>query len=395
MSEDDNDRSAWDETKEDLLPYLRRLIVTVVVIALALLLWQLKNVVLLAFAAVLVAVLLQAATQLVQRVTKLGHRWALAIAGLIILLFLGTVIWLAWPAFQEQLTRLVTRLNESLRDIETTFGITLPDTAQQIADAISGAVDQIWSTVATIAGSVVNVVAMLILVIFSGVYLAVDPQLYRRGLVLLFPRGWHQKIGHGLDETGRALRLWLQAQLLTMVAVGLLDGIGAAILGLPAPLALGLIAGLTEFVPIIGPFIGAAPAVLVAIGMDGSTLIWTIVWYTLVQQLEANVITPVLQRRIVSIPPVVLLLSFLALGITFGALGVIVAAPATIALYVLVREFYVGDLLSERDQLSKMPEPRTPRHRRRRRRHRRRPQQHGPDQQGQGEQHPHGDGTTE
>ena len=369
MSNDPNDSPGWDQTKEDLLPYLRRLIVTIIVIGIALLLWELKSVMLLAFAAVLVAVALLAPTRLIQRYTSLGHRWALAIAGVLIVLFFALVLWLAWPSFLEQLERLVTRLTESLDQLETIFGITLPEAAQEIATAISGAIDQIWSTVVSVAGGIVNVVAMLILVVFSGVYLAIDPGLYRRGLVLMFPKGWHQKIGHGLDETGRALRLWLQAQLLTMLVVGVMAGVGAAIIGLPAPLALGLIAGLTEFVPIIGPFVGALPAVLVAVGIDSETLIWTIALYTLVQQIEANVVTPVLQRRIVSIPPVLLLLSFVGLGSIFGVLGIIVAAPLSIAIFILVREFYIGDLLSEREHLNAIGSPeREPRRRRRRRR---------------------------
>ena len=97
---------------------------------------------------------------------------------------------------------------------------------------------------------------------------------------------------------------------------------------------------------------------------------WTVVLYLAVQQVEANLITPVLQRRIVSIPPVVLLLSFVALGIVFGVAGIVVAAPLSIALFILVREFYVGDLLAGRDQLSEWPK-RTESKRLRRRRRRR------------------------
>ncbi|MHA1559822.1 MAG: AI-2E family transporter [Alphaproteobacteria bacterium] len=376
MSEDPNSSPTWEQTKQDLLPYLRRLIVTIVVVAIALLVWELKSVLLLAFASVLVAVALLALTRLIQRFTSLGHRWALTIAGALIVAVFGLVIWLAWPSFLDQLERLVTTLTESLDQLESIFGITLPDAAQEVVTAISGAIDQIWSTVVTVAGGVVSVIAMFILVVFSGVFLAIDPGLYRKGLVLMFPIGWHQKVGHGLDETGRGLRLWLQAQLLTMVVVGLMAGVGAAIIGLPAPLALGLIAGLTEFVPIIGPFIGAFPAVLVAVGIDGQTLVWTLVLYVVIQQIEANLITPILQRRIVSIPPVLLLLSFVGLGSIFGMLGIVVAAPLTIAIFILVREFYVGDLLSEREHLNRLggPPKDSQRRRRRRRRRRKKPQ---------------------
>ncbi|MCW5712989.1 MAG: AI-2E family transporter [Bauldia sp.] len=342
---------SWQATREDLLPYVRRLIVTIIIIALALLLWELKHVLLLAFAAVLVAVALLSVTRGVERATRLPHRISLTLSGTILFLAIGGIGWATWPAVQEQLTGLITRLTESLDELETVFGITLPSSAQDIAQALSAFVDRIWSGVLTIAGALVTVVTTLVLVIFAGIFIAVDPGTYRSGLTLLFPRSWHAAVEKALDETGRGLTLWLRAQLLTMLVVGTLVGFGTWAIGLPSPLALGLIAGLTEFVPIIGPFAGAVPAVLVAFGIDGSTLAWTVVLYILVQQAEANLITPLLQRRIVSIPPVVLLFSFVALGVTFGATGILVAAPLTIALYILVREFYVGQLLAEQDEL--------------------------------------------
>lgn len=343
--------SSWQATREDLLPYVRRLIVTIVIVGFALLLWELKHVLLLAFAAVLVAVALLAITRAVERVTRLPHRISLALGGAIVFIVFGGIGWVSWPAFQEQLTGLLARLTESLDEMETVFGITLPSSAQDIAQALSAFVDRIWSGVLTIAGALVTVVSTLVLVVFAGIFIAVDPGTYRSGLTLLFPRSWHALIEKALDETGRGLTLWLRAQLLTMLVVGTLVGFGTWAIGLPSPLALGLIAGLTEFVPILGPFAGAVPAVLVAFGMDGSTLAWTVVLFIVVQQVEANLITPLLQRRIVSIPPVVLLFSFVALGVTFGATGILVAAPLTIALYILVREFYVGQLLSEQDEL--------------------------------------------
>jgi len=342
---------SWQATREDLLPYVRRVIVTIIIVALALLLWELKHVLLLAFAAVLVAVALLAITRVVERVTRLPHRASLALGGTLAFLVIGGLGWATWPAIQAQLASLVAQLTASLDELETVFGITLPSSAQDIAQALSGFVDRIWSGVLTIAGALVTVLTTLVLVVFAGIFIAIDPRTYRSGLTLLFPRSWHASIEKALDETGRGLTLWLRAQLLTMLVVGTLVGFGAWAIGLPSPLALGLIAGLTEFVPIIGPFAGAIPGVLVAFGIDGSTLAWTVVLYILVQQAEANLITPLLQRRIVSIPPVVLLFSFVALGVIFGATGILVAAPLTIALYILVREFYVGQLLAEQDQL--------------------------------------------
>lgn len=348
-------RPSWQSHKGDLLPYLRRLIVTIVVLGLALLLWELRAVLLLAFASILVAIVLLAETRLVRRIIPLGHRGALSVAVTSTVILLGLVVWLAWPTIQDQLDNLVTRLTESVGEVEALLGVQLPESAQEIGEAITGVVNQVWSVLVTVAQALVTVVTTFVLVVFAGIFLAIDPATYERGLVLLFPKSWHETVRKAMTEAGRGLRLWLQAQILTMAIVGLLVGVGAWAIDLPSPLALGLIAALTEFVPIVGPFVGAAPAVLIAFSVDSSTLIWTLILYVAVQQLEGNLITPVMQRRVVSIPPVVLLFSFVALGLLFGVAGILVAAPLTIALYILVREFYVGELLGESAALNGGP----------------------------------------
>jgi predicted PurR-regulated permease PerM len=343
----------WQESWRDLLPFLRRLIVAVIVIAFALFLWQVREVLLLAFASVLVAILLLAEVQLLRRIPRIGHRLALTLVVLINLLVLGGTIWMSWPALQEQLANLVERLSDAVGELQESFGMELPQSAEEIGTAITGIIDRVWSILLTVVQAVIAVATAFVLVLVAGVFLAIDPATYTRGLVLLFPKVWHQKVREVMATTGRALRLWLQAQLVTMVFVGVLVGVGAWAIGLPSPLALGLIAGLTEFVPILGPIIGAAPAILLALSVDFTTLAWTVLLYVFVQQLESNVITPIVQRRVARIPPVLLLFSFVALGIIFGIPGIIIAAPLTIAVYVLIREFYVGELLDERKELDK------------------------------------------
>ncbi|MCW5687088.1 MAG: AI-2E family transporter [Pseudolabrys sp.] len=350
---------SWESIKADLLPYLRRLILTIIVIALALLIWALRDVALLAFASVLVAIVLLAETRLIRRVTGLGHKTSLAIAGALTVLILGGTIGLSWPAFEEQMSSLFVRLQASIGELEDILGIQLPSSAEEVGADFGGIVDRVWSVMVTVAQAAVTIVTSFFLVVIAGAFIAADPATYKAGLVLLFPKTWHDIVRAALDKTGRGLRLWLQAQLLTMLIVGTLVGIGATIIGLPSPLALGLIAGLTEFVPIIGPFAGAAPAVLIAASIDTPTLVWTVLLYVFVQQLEGNLITPLMQKRIAAVPPVLLLFAFVAFGLLFGVPGIIVAAPLTIALYILVREFYVAELLNEREQLdnSALPLP--------------------------------------
>jgi len=177
--------------------------------------------------------------------------------------------------------------------------------------------------------------------------LAVDPTLYRTGFVKLFPQSLHERVDSALDASGRALELWLVGQLFAMALIGVLVTFAMWLVGLPSPLALGLIAGLTEFIPFIGPILGALPALLIAATRDTGTLVWTLIAFIAIQQIESNLIMPVIQRRTVLLPPVLSLFAVVAFGVVLGALGLIFAVPLTVVAYVLVKKLYVRETLGQ------------------------------------------------
>ena len=146
-------------------------------------------------------------------------------------------------------------------------------------------------------------------------------------------------------DSERALRLWLRGQLLAMVVVGVLTGVGLWLIEVPSAFALGLLAGLLEFIPFAGPVLSAIPGVLLALVISPELALGTIVVYVAVQQFEGNVLQPIVQRYAVDLPPVVLLFSLLAFGTLFGVIGVIFAAPLTVVAYVLVKRLYVQEAL--------------------------------------------------
>lgn len=335
---------------DNLLPFLRRAIIVLGLIAVAALAFVLREVLLAAFAAVLVAIIIASATHLVSHVTRAGYKVSLGIAALLILSVLGLTLFLLWPMVQEQMPALLDRVLQSLGQLEDTLGIRLPDSAQELADSVAGFTEQLWSIVMTAIGTLAGAVSGLVLVVAAGLFIAVEPKRYVHGLVLMFPVSWHQRVSEVLRTIGDGLGKWLQAQILAMILVGTLTGIGAWIIGLPSPIALGLIAGIGEFVPIIGPLFALLPAALVAIGEGGNLIWWTIGLYILVQQLEGNLITPLLQQRMASVPPVFLLFALAGFGLMFGIVGIILAAPLTVALYILINEVYLKDILhSEED----------------------------------------------
>ena len=145
--------------------------------------------------------------------------------------------------------------------------------------------------------------AGLVLVIVTGIYLAIRPAVYREGFIKLFPIEWHDRIGATLDDNNSALRLWLGAQLMAMAIVGVLVGLGVPLLGIPSPLALGLIFALSEFVPVVGPIIGAIPVLLVALGLSWELALWALALVIVIQLLESNIIIPVVAGHAVRLPP--------------------------------------------------------------------------------------------
>lgn len=337
---------------DDLLPFLRRLLLAVGVLLLVGLAFLLREILLAAFATVLVAIILVSGARLVSRVTKLGPRLSLTLASIVIIGGTVTALFLLWPFVQSQIPVLIDRVVESLNQLERSLGIRLPDSMQEIAESIAGMADRVWSFLTTTVGMLVGAVSGLVLVVAAGVFVSAEPARYRDGLVLFFPRSWHKRVRVLLDKLGDGLGKWLKAQLVAMLVVGVLTGLGTWAIGLPSPLALGLFAGLGEFVPIIGPLIALVPAALVAIGEGGPVIWWTIGLYILVQQIEGNLLTPLLQERMASVPPVFLLFAIASFGLMFGVVGIILAAPLSVVVYILVRELYMTDVLGEEKQLN-------------------------------------------
>jgi predicted PurR-regulated permease PerM len=185
--------------------------------------------------------------------------------------------------------------------------------------------------------------ALLILV--GGVFLAASPRFYRVGAVKLVPSERRDQMWSALEASGTALQLWLKAQLLTMLLVGTVTGLGLWLIGVPSWFALALLAALLEFVPYVGPIAAAVPAILLAVAVDPQTALLTVGLYVLVQQLEGYVFSPLMQQWAVDLPGALLLFSLLACGTLFGAIGIIFAAPLTVVIFVMVKKLYVREAL--------------------------------------------------
>lgn len=334
------------------LAFLRRTLIVAAVAALALFLWTVRDALLLVFAAVVVAVLLRAVAEPLEARLGLSHRISVVAACMIVVLPLLIAASLVGSEVRTQAALLAERLPEVIDALERRFGVRLPTISAEErppGDAPSAA-----STVGAVAWQAASAIvllldalAALLLAAVGGIFIAAHPKTYGAGLIRLLPRSQHHRVQDALLASGRALRLWLLAQLASMVLVGLLVGLGTWMIGLPAPLALGLFAALADFVPLIGPVVGAVPGVLVAIGLGWDVALWTVLLYVVVQQIEANILFPLLGERIVAIPPALLLFSVVAAGALLGFGGILLAAPLTVVAFVLVGKLYVQETLGE------------------------------------------------
>jgi predicted PurR-regulated permease PerM len=197
-----------------------------------------------------------------------------------------------------------------------------------------------------IAMSVGSGLADTLLVIFGGIYLAAQPDLYRTGLLKLVPKRGRSLAADALDASGRALHLWLLGRLVSMAAVGTLTWVGLTLIGVPSALTLALLAALLEFVPFIGPIVAAVPAVLLGFAAGPDKAIWVGLLFLIIQQIEGNLLEPMVQQRAVDLPPALLLFAVVAGGLVFGVVGIFFAAPLTVVLYVLVKRLYVQEALN-------------------------------------------------
>src|SRR5262249_54355909 len=214
-------------------------------------LWAISEILLLIFAAVLLAVALRAMAERLSSHTHASQRWSLLIAGAVLFGLLVVAVFLFGSHLSAQFQGLVTHIHAVQDTLTGYLGV------EPIRILLgTGSVGPLFVRVLSWGTTAMTAVAGLVLVIIAGIYMAISPAVYREGFIKLFPIEWHDRIGTTLDDSASALRLWLGAQMAAMAIVGVLIAVGALLLGIPSPLALGLIFGLSEFVPVVGPIVG-------------------------------------------------------------------------------------------------------------------------------------------
>lgn len=325
------------------------------VVVLLLFVHETADILLMVFGGILIAILFYNVAYWIHRHTHINEKLALAAAILLPLLLIGLVGWAIAPDVSDQIAKLSERL---------------PRAAERVRSQLMEyeAVRRIWEStnhlralapdtsstaqyVASFFSSTLGVFGNIVFALFVGLFLALQPALYINGLLMLVPKERQARAHQVLCTTGSMLGNWLIAKLVEMAIIGVLTTVGLMLLGIDLALILGLIAGLLSFVPNFGPIISVIPAALIALVESPQLALYVLLLYAAIQTVESYMITPYLQHRLAEMPPALLLTMQVLLGVLAGVAGVIFATPLTVAAMVMIKMWYVEDVLHKRTQV--------------------------------------------
>ncbi|MEP0546101.1 MAG: AI-2E family transporter [Rhodothermales bacterium] len=335
--------------------FLRRTLIVLGIGALAVVLYDVLHavfgVLLILFGGVLLAVLIDGLARLLSRHTPLSRGVSVALVLFVATGLIAAAVWFLGPRIAAQGGELAERLPETMTAVEawlrqfgwgTAVAEQMPDSARE-AMPESAPIGAVTTAFSTVFGALANV----LIILFVGIYLAVEPSLYVSGVVRLVPKPHRPRAEEVIAAIGSGLRRWLLGRIASMTVVGVLTAVGLLLFGIPLALTLGLLAALLSFVPYIGPILALVPALAVALGEGSQTVVTVLAIYLAVQFAESYLITPLIQKRAVSMPPALLIASQVVLGVLAGAVGVAVATPLVVVAVIAIEMLYVEDVLGD------------------------------------------------
>lgn len=308
------------------------------------LLWRSAGVILYGFAGLLLATFLDACALQLARLPKVSRRFALLLTLLVLVALSAGLVMLLGPRVAAQATELQEQLPQAYGRFEERL-LSLPG-ARSLVTNVGGFEALTPDTQAVLTGTVdtfgqaFGALGNVAMVVIIGLFVALDPGVYREGALSLLPARREAVVAEILRESSSGLRRWLLGRLVAMLCVALLTGIGLAVIGLPLALTLALLAGLLSFIPFLGPALGVVMPLLIGLMQGPATAGWVLVIFAAVQFLEGNFITPLIERRALAIPPAVLIFSQVLMGTLAGIMGVLLASPILVVLRAVHRGFW-------------------------------------------------------
>lgn len=298
-------------------------------------------VLLLILAAILIVVYFHAVRDFIEKKTRWKHHRALLLSVTLTLIVIGLIFWLIGATVQMQIAKLIDIFPTSLETAREQ--IEQYPVGQQIMTYLStsGARENLEIITSVFLKSTFGFFGDIYVIIVAGIYFTVNPMLYQQGMIKLLPPSRRMLMSQTFIKIGRSLKQWLIGQFISMLIIFSLVAVGLRIVGLPMWFTLALITGLLNFIPNFGPLLAAIPTVLIGLTISGTTALIVAGILLFTQLLEGAVITPMIQKKMVNIPPALLIISQVIVATFSGFWGLILAAPLLVIVMVSVQELYI------------------------------------------------------
>ena len=336
--------------------FIIKLVVAILLVFAALGIYELLlktfQVFLLGFAAVLWATLFRGPADWLRQKTKLNHKWATMISVVFVLAVMVGLGFLIFPQISKQIPQLKEKIPQAVQELKNQvqqlpFGERIVKELENPQQIFKSNQQAVSSFVQSFFTSAFGMVTDMLIVIVVGFFFLAQAGLYKKLIVKAFPLSRRKRAGEVLTYQYITLKSWLGGKLFDMFVVSLLTTLGLWILGIPLAITLGVIAGLLSFVPNLGPLLAQIPALLIAYTQGPQSVLYVFILYNSIQLIESNLLLPLIQQHMVAIPPALILLSQVLLGIVAGIFGIILAVPLLVVLMVFIKMVYLQDILGD------------------------------------------------
>jgi len=329
------------------IPFEKKVWITVKIVVLTiavLLIFQSTfRIFLLVLAGSLIAIFFRSISNVIKRLTKFKEGVCVGISIITSLLIVAGLFWLIGAKVQTQITELTETLPKTIDYLKNEINSSALGENVMNRLTSNSSINKAQSFVGKFFESTFGIFGDIYVVLFIGIFFTISPKIYTDGFIQVLPIKRQEKGKQVLEKLNEQLRKWLKGKLFSMVVVFILTAIGLAIIGMPLWLVLALLAGLISFIPNFGPLIALIPAVLVALLQSPTMAALVIGLYALIQFIESNFITTFVQKKLINMPPALIIIAQLIMGILTGGWGLILATPITVIVIVLVQELYIKE----------------------------------------------------
>lgn len=320
-------------------------------------LWQIRQVLLLAFAAIALATALNILVELFKRLS-IPRSLAVLLSILLSVAVLIGFYWLIVPPFAEQFQELVELVPKGIEQLNEWSELLKDRIRTELVDDYIPSLDELVVQIQPVLNSLLGGgiffvsnsligIAQFLLVIVLTIMLLADPKPYRQSLIQLFPSFYRRRVEEIVSKCQSSLQAWLLGILFNMLLIALLSFFSLVILGIPLALAQATLAGILTFIPNLGPALSVIPPIAIALLEEPWKAIAVLITYIVIQQVEGNLLTPLVMARQVSLLPAITLLAQVFFATFFGFLGLFLALPLTVVAQVWLKEVLIKDVLDQ------------------------------------------------